>query len=263
MNLEGTTALVTGASSGIGAALAPMLAERGATVVAVARRADRLDAVVERCRRHTAGSQAWVADLADTDAAEALARRAVDELGALDVLVNNAGAPKRRRVTDLTLEEIRATMTLNFESPVRMILAVLPHMLERDRGVIVNVASFAGRVGVLGEAAYSASKFALCGWSESMAADLWHTGVKVRLVLPGAIATEIWDLPGNDPPLYDGPLEPAETVAAGIVAAVEGDRFEHYLPDMRAIVEMKTGDIDGFLAGMVALADGKDGAPPP
>ena len=107
MNLEGTTVLVTGASSGIGAALAPMLAERGGTVVAVARRADRLDEVVEGCRRHSPASQAWVADLADTDAAEALARRAVDELGGLDVLVNNAGAPKRRRVTDLTLADIR------------------------------------------------------------------------------------------------------------------------------------------------------------
>ncbi len=130
--------------------------------------------------------------------------------------------------------------------------------------MIVNVASFAGRVGVLGEGAYSASKFALCGWSESMAAELWHTGVDVRLVLPGAIDTEIWDQPGNDAPLYDGPLEPAGNVAAGIVAAIEGDRIEHYLPDMRAIVEMKTSDLDGFLAGMVALADGKDAttAPP-
>ena len=263
MNLDGTTVVVTGASSGIGAALAPMLAERGATVVAVARRADRLADVVDRCREHTPASQAWVADLSDTDAAAVLARRAVDELGGLDVLVNNAGAPMRRRVADLTLDEVRRTMTLNFESPVRMTLAVLPHMLERDRGVIVNVASFAGRVGVLGEAAYSASKFALCGWSESMAAELWHTGVDVRLILPGAIDTEIWDLPDNDPPLYDGPLEPAENVAAGIVAAVEGDRIEHYLPDMRAIVEMKTGDLDGFLAGMVALADGKQGDPAP
>jgi short-subunit dehydrogenase len=257
VNLDGTTVLVTGASSGIGAALAPLLAERGATVVAVARRADRLEEVVARCREHAPGSQAWVADLADTDAAATLARRAVDELGGLDVLVNNAGAPKRRRVTDLTVDEIRRTMTLNFESPVRMTLAVLPHMLERDRGVIVNVASFAGRVGVLGEAAYSASKFALCGWTEAMAAELWHTGVDVRLVLPGAIDTEIWDQPGNDPPLYEGPLEPAENVAAGIVAAVEGGRVEHYLPDMKAIVEMKTGDLDGFIAGMVAMADAK------
>jgi short-subunit dehydrogenase len=135
-------------------------------------------------------------------------------------------------------------------------------MLERDRGVIVNVASFAGRVGVLGEAAYSASKFALCGWSESMAAELWHTGVDVRLVLPGAIDTEIWDQPGNDAPLYDGPLEPAADVAAGIVAAIEGERIEHYLPDMRSIVEYKTSDLDGFLAGMVAVADARDGVLP-
>jgi len=128
-------------------------------------------------------------------------------------------------------------------------------MLERDRGVIVNVSSFGGRAGIPGEAAYCASKFALCGWSESMALDLWHTGVEVRLILPGAIATEIWDLPGNDAPLYDGPLEPAETVGAGIIDAIEGDRFEHYLPDMKGLVEWKTSAIDEFMAGTVAFAD--------
>ena len=88
-----------------------------------------------------------------------------------------------------------------------------------------------------------------------MALDLWHTGVDVRLVLPGAIATEIWDQPGNDAPLYEGPFEPSETVAAGIIDAIEGDGFEHYLPDMKPIVEMKTTDVDGFLAGVVAFAD--------
>ena len=122
-------------------------------------------------------------------------------------------------------------------------------MLERDRGMFVNVSSFGGRVGILGEAAYCASKFALAGWSESMALDLWDTGVDVRLILPGAIATEIWDQPDNDPPLYDGPLEPAEAVADGIIAAIEGEAFEHYLPDLKAVVEFKTSDIDTFLQG--------------
>ena len=130
--------------------------------------------------------------------AEALALQAWDDLGGLDVLVNNAAIPKRRTVQDISLDEVSETMRVNFESPVRMSLAILPSMLERDRGVIVNVSSFGGRVGILGEAAYCASKFALCGWSESMALDLWHTGVDVRLILPGAIATEIWDQPGND-----------------------------------------------------------------
>jgi short-subunit dehydrogenase len=198
----------------------------------------------------------WVADLGDTDAAEQLAVRAWDELGGIDVLINNAAIPRRRRVTDLTVDEVRETMAVNFEAPVRMSLALLPRMLERDRGVIVNVSSFGGRAGIPGEAAYCASKFALAGWSESMQLDLWHTGVDVRLVLPGAIDTEIWDRPGNDPPVYDGPLAPAADVAAGIAAAIEGDRFEHYLPDMKPIVEMKTSDVDGFLAGVIAFSAG-------
>lgn len=259
MQLDGANVLVTGASSGIGAALAPLLAERGATVGIVARRPDRLAEVLEECRKHAPESRMYAADLGDTDAAEALALQAWDEMGGLDVLVNNAAIPKRRTVQDISLDEVRETMLVNFESPVRMSLAVLPRMLERDRGVIVNVSSFGGRVGILGEAAYCASKFALCGWSESMALDLWHTGVDVRLVLPGAIATEIWDQPGNDSPLYDGPLEPADTVAAGIADAIEGDSFEHYLPDMKAIVEMKTSDIDAFLGGVIAFADAQRG----
>ena len=87
-----------------------------------------------------------------------------------------------------------------------------------------------------------------------MALDLWDTGVDVRLILPGAIATEIWDQPGNDAPVFEGPFEPAETVAAGIIDAIEGDAFEHYLPDMKPIVEMKTSGIDDFFAGVIAFA---------
>jgi short-subunit dehydrogenase len=253
VNLQNATVLVTGASSGIGAALAPRLAERGATVGLVARREDRLTEVLERCRVHAPASRLWVLDLADTAAAEALALEAWDAFGHLDVLVNNAALPKRRAVTDLTLDEVRATMALNFESPVRMGQALLPRMLARGTGCIVNVSSFGGRVGIRREAAYCASKFALCGWTEAMALDLWHTGVDVRLVLPGAIDTEIWDRPDNDEAPYHGPFEPPETVAEGIVAAIEGDTFEHYLPDLKAIAEMKTTDIEGFMAGVIAF----------
>ncbi len=251
VNVQGANVLVTGASSGIGAALAPMLAERRATVGLVARRADRLEEVLERCRAHAPGSRMWALDLGDTDAAEALALEAWDAFGHLDVLVSNAALPKRRAVTKLTLEEIRTTMALNFETPVRMGQALLPRMLERGSGSIVNVSSFGGRAGILHEAAYCASKFALCGWSESMALDLWDTGVDVRLILPGAIDTEIWDRPDNDEAPYHGPFEPPGPVAEGIIAAIEGDRFEHYLPDMKAIAELKTSDIDGFMAGVI------------
>ncbi len=177
------------------------------------------------------------------------------------MLVNNAALPKRRAVTDLTLDEVRHTMALNFEAPVRMGQALLPRMLERDAGVIVNVSSFGGRAGILHEAAYCASKFALCGWSESMALDLWHTGVEVRLILPGAIDTEIWDRPDNDAAPYDGPFEPPGPVAEGIIAAIEGDGFEHYLPDMKSIAEFKTSAIDDFMAGVIAFDDERTSRP--
>ena len=255
MQIDGTTVLLTGASSGIGAALAPLLAERGATVGIVARRADRLAEVLERCQAHTAESRMYVCDLGHTDAAEALARQAWDEMGGLDVLINNAAMPRRRHVTAITIDEVRETMATNFESPVRMGLALLPRMLERDRGYIVNVSSFGGRAGILNETAYCASKFALAGWSEAMALDLWKTNVEVRLILPGAIDTEIWDVPGNDEAPFHGELSPPEPVALGIIDAIEGDRFEHYLPDMKAIAEFKTSAIDDFFAGVIAFTD--------
>ena len=153
------------------------------------------------------------------------------------------------------MAEVERAMTVNYLSPVAITLALLPRLLDRGSGTIVNVSSLGGRLGIATEAAYSASKFALAGWSESLAADLVGTGVSVRLVLPGAIDTEIWDQPDNDPPLYAGPLVPAEEVAAGIVECIDSDLFEHYLPDMRAVVEMKTKDFDGFVAGMRAMAD--------
>ena len=259
MDVEGRTVLVTGASSGIGAVLAERLAARGAVVGLVARREERLAEVLDRCRRSSPRSRMWVADLGDLDRAEAVALEADEELGGLDVVVHNAAIPKRRRVTALTPGEVEGVMRVNFLSPVRMTLALLPRMVERDAGVIVNVSSLGGRLGIATEAAYSASKFALCGWSESLAQDLWGTGVEVRLIIPGAIATEIWDQPDNDRPLYDGPLEPPQTVADGIIAAIEGDRFEHYLPDLKAVVEFKTGDPDAFFASAVEAMSPGDG----
>jgi short-subunit dehydrogenase len=251
----GTIALVTGASSGIGAATARLLAAGGTTVALVARRADRLEEVAEDCRLTAPRSRAWPADLGDTDHAAQLALRIWDELGPLDVVVNNAAIPMRRPAQRLTMAEVERTMTVNFYSPVAITLALLPRMLERGSGTIVNVSSMGGRLGITAEAAYSASKFALAGWSESLAVDLFGTGVSVKLVLPGAFDTEIWDQPDNDTAPYSGPLAPPEEGAVGIVESITSDRFEHYVPDMKAVVEMKTKDIDGFMAGMRAMAD--------
>jgi len=253
--IAGSTVLLTGASAGIGAALAPLLASKGATVAITGRRQDRLDAVLAACREHQPGCRAYAIDLADVSATDALPARVVADVGPIDILINNAGAPMRRRVQDLTLAELQSTMAVNFASPVRLTMALLPGMLERDWGCIVNVSSFGGRAGIPAEAAYCASKFALCGWTESLAMDLFHTGVDVRLIVPGAVDTDIWDRPGNDAAHYSGELESPDVVAAGIVAAIEGDRFETYVPDLKAIAEFKTSSIDDFIAGTVAFAD--------
>lgn len=264
MRIEGARVLVTGASSGIGAALAPLLASRGATVGIAARRGDRLAEVAARCAAHGAEARHWVADLGDLDRAEAVAREASDAFGGIDVLVNNAAIPRRVPVGRLTSPEVEETLRVDFLSPVRMTLALLPEMLARGSGLVVNVSSMGGRLGIAGEAAYCAAKFALCGWSEAMRIDLEGSGVDVKLVLPGPVDTEIWDLPGNDPAVYDGPLVAAEEAAAGIADAIAGDGFEHYVPESFAgirqhdVVTGKTADVDGFLAAMAAMAAAGD-----
>jgi len=249
----GKRVVITGASSGVGAALARSLARQGAVVGLIARRRDRLAEVLADCRKTSPASRMWVADLADSQMVGPLARQAWDDLDGVDVLVNNAAIPKRRAVTALEPDDVEAVMRVNFFAPMRMILAVLPRMLERDTGLIVNVSSVGGRLGIIHECAYSASKFALCGWSEAMAVDLHGTGVSVKLIEPGPVDTEIWDQPDNDAPIYEGPKFTADEVADGIIAAFGADGFEHYVPDMKAVVDLKNADIDTYIAGAASM----------
>jgi short-subunit dehydrogenase len=263
VQINGSTILVTGASSGIGASLAPMLAAKGATVGIVARRKERLEEVLEQCRVHAPDSKLWAVDLGDLDAAERVALEAWDAFGGLDCLVNNAAIPKRKPMARLTKEEVDTTMRINFTSSVRMTLALLPRWLERGSGCVVNVSSMGGRLGIIHEGAYCASKFALCGWSEVMAIDLHGTGVEVKLALPGPIETEIWDHPDSDAALYEGPFIPAAECAASIVDAIEGPGFEYYVPPempggikQHDIVVGKTGNVDPFLDAVAQMGKG-------
>ncbi len=241
-------ALITGASSGIGAELARVLAARGTAVGLVARRSDRLGEVLEECQRTAPDSRMWPADLGEPAAAARVADAALAAFGRVDVLVNNAAIPGVRHVSDLDPGQVERVMDVNFHAVVRLTHALLPQMLERRAGTIVNVSSLGGRLGILRETAYCASKFALCGWSESLALDLWDSGVRVRLILPGAVDTEIWDRPDSEPSSYAGPKVPAIDIATGIADAIDSEGFEHYLPDMREIVEYKTRRIDVYLA---------------
>jgi short-subunit dehydrogenase len=227
--------LITGASSGIGAALAERLASQGAIVGICARREERLREVLERCRVHSPKSRMWVCDLADPAAVDSLAAEALDDLGGVDVLVNNAG------------------MRINYSSPVQLTLAVLPHMLARGSGRIVNVSSVAATLSSPGEAAYDASKAALSVFSEAMALDLWDTGIKVLIVYPGVVDTELFTIPDNDP------LQPGidkisvEELVDGVVQGLAADSLEVYVPEwFKAVAARKAADVGGFLAGSAA-----------
>lgn len=260
MEIEGKRILVTGASSGIGEQLAPQLAALGATVGIVARRAERLEAVLEKCREHTPDSAMWAVDLGDLDAAEQLVEDAWTTFGGLDCLVNNAAMGKRKSVLDQTTEEIETVMRLNFFSPIRMGQVAAKKMREQGSGLIVNVSSMGGRLGISHESSYCASKFAMAGWSEVMFMDLQGSGVDVKLVLPGPIKTEIWEVqPGELPGMYDGPWVTAEDCATDIVNAIAGDGFEYYTPEevfpgfvQKDLIVGKSGAADQFLVGMAA-----------
>ena len=251
--------LVTGASSGIGAALARMLAEQGATVALVARREDKLRSVLDDCLVHAPKSRMWLADLGDLSLAEEVAREAWDALGGLDVVVNNAAIPKVREVRRLSADDLEETMRINLLSPVRIIETLMPRMLEQGSGTIVNVTSLGGRLGIMHESAYCASKFALTGFTESMYLDLHDTPLRIRLVIPGPFDTDIWDRPGSDPAVFEDEKKfPPEDCAVGIIEAITGDAFEHYVPDMKAVVEFKTTNVEQFLSGMASHALQRD-----
>jgi NAD(P)-dependent dehydrogenase (short-subunit alcohol dehydrogenase family) len=255
-SVAGKRVLVTGASSGIGAGLAEGFAAAGATVGICARRADRLDAVLRKLRAHAPESRAWTVDLASLEGIEPFARRVVDELGGVDVLVNNAGIPKRRRVQDLTPDVVEAVTAINYFSPVRLTLALLPELVAR-RGRIVNISSIAARLGPPSEAAYAASKAALTAWSESMQIDLAlaDSGVLVHVVNPGIIDTELFHLPDNEESMADLDALPVEAMVQPVLDALASGTFETYVPEWFAgVVGGKFPDSGAFLAGSIAWA---------
>jgi NAD(P)-dependent dehydrogenase (short-subunit alcohol dehydrogenase family) len=263
-SVAGKNVLVTGASSGIGAALAEGFAAAGATVGICARREDRLAEVLARVQAHAPKSRSWAVDLADLDGLAAFARQASDELGGIDVLVNNAGIPKRRVVTELDPETVEAVMRINYFSPVRLTLALLPELIERS-GRVVNISSVAARLGPPAEAAYSASKAAITGWSESMQVDLGVAGtdVRVHVVNPGVIDTELFHLPDNDESMADLDALPVTDMVAPVLEALDAGTFEIYVPGWFAdIVGAKFPDTGAFLAGSIDWAKQKSESTP-
>ena len=195
MKLQGTVALVTGASSGIGEATAAVLAEEGARVALVARRRDRLEALAERIGRDDA--LVIEADVTDPDLAAGAVSQAVGRFGRLDTLVNNAGVMLLGPIVGAPIDEWQRMVNLNLLGLLYCTHAALPHLLAaaelepRSVADVVNVSSTAGRVARLNSGVYNATKHGVGAFSESLRQEVTRRHVRVTIIEPGAVGTEL------------------------------------------------------------------------
>lgn len=221
--LHGKVAVVTGASSGIGAATARSLAAQGAAVVLAARRADKLE---ELAAEITASGGLAVAQPTDTTSAADVARmvdRAVAEFGHLDWAVNNAGASGRGALLDISMDFFDHVLDVNLRGVLLAMRAEIPAMLDNGAGAIVNVASVGGLVGVPGLAAYTASKHAVIGLTKSAGLEFATRNIRINAIAPGGTATEMFQSGTQQQRDFLAALAPMKRVsdpaeiAAGIV----------------------------------------------
>lgn len=220
MDPRGTTVLLTGATGGLGRAIAEALAGRGATLVLSSRKPEQL---AELARGLPGGGhRPVVADLAEPGAAERLAADA----GAVDILVANAGLPASGRLEGFTPEQIGRALRVNLEAPIQLARALLEPMRERDRGHLVFVSSLSGKAATARQSLYAATKFGLRGFALGLRQDLWGTAIGVSLVSPGFVREAgMFADAGVKPPPGLGTTTPRR-VAEAVVEAIERDRGE-------------------------------------
>ena len=227
--LAGRVALVTGASAGIGEATARALSAAGMRVAVCARRRERLDRLAAGIRSAGGEVAVYGLDVIDAGAVRAMVNDVASRWGRIDVLVNNAGRGLSATVEDTKPDEFRALLELNVMAAFTATQAVLPWMRRQGRGHIINISSIVGRRGVPYRGAYSATKFALGGLSESLRVELAGTGISVSLVYPIGTATEFHEAEARRAgPGPLGPIQSAEHVARCILRCVRRPRPEVY-----------------------------------
>ena len=230
MEWRGSVALVTGASRGIGRAVASAAAAKGAAVGLIARTEAELKEAKDDIERAGGRCAIAVADVADADALDAAIADLERVLGPTDVMVANAGIGYYGAFADLTADDAERIVRVNVLGTVNALRAVVPGMIERRRGHLVTISSIAGRVGSPFEAIYAATKFAGTGLTEAIAVELEPYGIGVSLIDPGVVDTSFGEARGHP---YDRkrpkPIS-AERVAKTVITAVERGRRESYVP---------------------------------
>jgi uncharacterized protein len=241
VQLQGSTALLTGASGGLGRAIAHALHGRGARVLLRGRRVEQLEQLQAEL---AGGTECLPADLTEPGAIERLSERA----GAVDVLVANAGLPASGRIDDFTPEEIDRALEVNLRAPIQLTRALLPGMVERGRGHVVLVSSLSGKVASARSTLYSATKFGLRGFAAGLREDLHGSGVGVTVVYPGFVSEAgMFADSGARLPRWVGTVTP-QRVADGVVRGVEQERAELDVAPLR----LRAGVLAGSLAPVTA-----------
>lgn len=230
--LRGRRLLITGASSGIGRCLALAAGRRGAYVAVAARSADKLEALAKEIAGHGGQAIAVAADVTCAEDRWRLLERVQQQYGGLDVLVNNAGAGSFGHFAESSEAVLRQIMEVNFFAPAELMRGALPMLKQGEMPAIVNIASMCGRRALPAWSEYSASKFALCGLSEALRAELVRFGVDVLLILPGltrtGLSSHLLRNQGRMRIDFTAGMEP-ELVAERILKALEKNRSETVL----------------------------------
>jgi short-subunit dehydrogenase len=246
-------AVVTGASSGIGAATARALARRGWLIVGLARREDRLRDLAEET-----GGEHEVCDVGDRAAVDRAAAAVLGRHPAIHLLVNNAGMPARRRFLDADAGPIEESLRVNYLGSVWCLRAFLPGLEAAAPSDVVNVVSVAGTVAFPAGGPYAATKHAQLAFSRSVAAELRGRGVRVHTLLPGFVETEGFPQRGRmKSPLLERLVVDPEDIASAILRSVDRDRSEAFVPRIYRGVALLQTLAPGLLARMLARRESR------
>jgi short-subunit dehydrogenase len=233
MSFKQKVVVITGASSGIGAASCIEFAKKGASLVLVARRKNKLEEMQKTLGKFDVKTLVCECDVSQKSQAQKMSKEVLDVFGRVDVLVNNAGFAIYGTVSELTIEDIESQMATNYFGMVYCTKYLLPKMLEQNSGHIVNVASVAASFGLPGIASYCASKFAMLGFSEGLRHELHGTKVGVTVVSPIMVKTNFFDHQSFEKmPKYSPTTLSAQTVAKAVVSAAASPRLEIIVPSI-------------------------------